>query len=166
MKKITLVTGLWDIGRDSLEGHWSRSFDHYLKNLSKLLELDCNLIIFGDENLEKFVFDKREPDNTQFVVRDLSWFKNNEFYSKIQSIRTNPEWYELAPWLKDSTQGSLEMYNPIVMSKMFLLNDARLLDKFDSEKLYWIDAGITNTVNLGYFTDDKVLDKVKNIEKF
>ena len=166
MKKITLVTGLWDIGRDSLDGNWSRSFDHYLKNLSKLLELDCNLIIFGDENLEKFVFDKREPDNTQFVVRDLSWFKNNEFYSKIQSIRTNPEWYELAPWLKDSTQGSLEMYNPIVMSKMFLLNDARLLDKFDSEKLYWIDAGITNTVNLGYFTDDKVLDKVKNIEKF
>ena len=43
MKKITLVTGLWDIGRDSLEGHWSRSFDYYLKNLSKLLELDCSI---------------------------------------------------------------------------------------------------------------------------
>jgi len=166
MKKITLVTGLWDIGRDTLKEGWSRSFEHYLNKLNDLLDVDCNLIIFGDESLEKFVFEKREPDNTQFIVRNSDWFKNNEFYEKIQKIRTNPEWFNLSGWLKDSTQSKLEMYNPLVMSKMFLLNDARLLDKFNSDNLYWIDAGLSNTVHMGYFTNDNLLEKIREIDKF
>jgi hypothetical protein len=53
------------------------------------------------------------------------------------------------------------------MSKMFLLNDAKILDRFKSNLLYWIDAGITNTVHSGYFTHDKVLEKLENkLNKF
>jgi hypothetical protein len=156
---ITLVTGLWDIGRGDLSEGWSRSYQHYLNKFEDLLKVENNLIIFGDEELEKFVKERRQDHNTQFIVRDLTWFKNNEFYNQIQSIRTNPKWYNLAGWLTDSTQAKLEMYNPLVMSKMFILHDALLLDKFDSEKLYWIDAGLSNTVNLGYFTKDNVLNK-------
>ena len=160
--KLTIVTGLWDIKRNELTEGWARSYDHYLEKFSQLLEVDYNMIIFGDSELEKFVFSKRSPENTQFIVRDLSWFKN-EFYDKIQVIRTNPNWYNLAGWLKDSTQAKLEMYNPLVMSKMFLLHDAVILDKFNSQKLYWLDAGITNTVNPGYFTHDRVLDKIESL---
>lgn len=160
--KLTIVTGLWDIKRNELTEGWARSYDHYLEKFSQLLEVDCNMIIFGDGELEKFVFSKRSPENTQFIVRNLSWFKG-EFYDKIQEIRTNPNWYNLSGWLKDSTQAKLEMYNPLVMSKMFLLHDAVILDKFNSQKLFWLDAGIANTVNMGYFTHDKVLDKIENL---
>jgi len=67
----------------------------------------------------------------------------------------------------ESTQGKLEMYNPLVMSKMFLLNDARIFDKFESEHLYWIDAALSTTVSMGYFTSDNVLDKLLDkISKF
>jgi hypothetical protein len=55
------------------------------------------------------------------------------------------------------------MYNPLVMSKMFLLHDAVILDKFNSEKLYWIDAGLANTVHMGYFTHDNVLPKIDKL---
>jgi hypothetical protein len=123
---ITLVTGLWDIGRGDLSEGWSRSFDHYLSKFEQLLQVDCNMIIFGDSELEKFVNQRRSVTNTQFVLRDLNWFRNNEFYNQIQSIRTNPKWYNLAGWLKDSTQSRLEMYNPLVMSKMFLLHDVSI----------------------------------------
>ena len=160
--KLTIVTGLWNIKRDELTEGWSRSYDHYLEKFSQLLDTDCNMIIFGDSDLESFVFTKRNHENTQFISRPQSWFKG-EFYDKIQEIRTNPDWYNLAGWLKDSTQSKLEMYNPLVMSKMFLLHDAVILDKFDSQKLFWLDAGITNTVNPGYFTHDKVLDKIENL---
>ena len=163
MDKLTLVTGLWDIGRGNLTEGWSRSFDHYLEKFSQLLQIDCNMIIFGDSELENFVKTYRSEDNTQFVLRDLSWFKNNEFYNKIQTIRTNPNWYNLSGWLPESTQAKLEMYNPLVMSKMYLLHDAVILDKFNSDKLFWIDAGLTNTVNSGYFTHDKVLTKIENL---
>jgi hypothetical protein len=162
-KMITLVTGLWDIGRGNLSEGWSRSFDHYLNKFEQLLQVDCNMIIFGDKELEKFVSERRNEENTQFILRDLSWFRNNEFFDQIQNIRNNPKWYNLAGWLKDSTQSKLEMYNPLVMSKMFILHDAVLLDKFDSEKLYWIDAGLANTVHMGYLTHDKVLGKIDKL---
>jgi O-methyltransferase len=165
--KTTIVTGLWDIGRDQLQDGWSRNFQHYLNKLEELLKLDNNLIIFGDETLKNFVFERRSANNTQFITRDLTWFVNNDFYQKIQKIRTNPNWYNQVGWLSESTQAKLEMYNPLVMSKMFLLHDAKILDRFNSEHLFWIDAGITNTVHQGYFTKDNVLEKISNFtDKF
>ena len=135
MGKLTLVTGLWDIGRGNLSEGWSRNFDYYLEKFEQLLKIDCNMIIYGDEELQKFVSRFRSETNTQFILRNLDWFKQNEFYDKIQTIRNNPNWFNLAGWLASSTQAKLEMYNPLVMSKMFLLHDAVIFDKFDSDKL-------------------------------
>ena len=157
---ITLVTGLWDIKRDSLSEGWSRSFEHYKQKFSELLKVENNMIIFGDPELESFVWEHRGKENTQFIVRYQSWFKTNEYYELIQKIRNNPEWFNQVGWLTNSTQAKLEMYNPLVMSKMFLLHDAKILDRFNSEYLFWIDAGLTNTVHPGYFTHDKVLEKL------
>jgi hypothetical protein len=164
---ITLVTGLWNIKRDGLKEGWSRSFDHYLNKFSELLKVENNMIIFGEPELESFVWKHRKKENTQFVVRSQSWFVNNEFYPLIQEIRKKPDWLNQSSWLHDSTQAQLELYNPLVMSKVFLLHDAKLLDSFNSDYLFWIDAGLTNTVHQGYFTHDKVLEKLPNyIDKF
>lgn len=164
MSQLTIVTGLWNIKRDSLAEGWSRPFQHYLDKFEELLQIPNNLIIFGEKDLEEFIWKHRRIENTQFIVREQEWFKN-EIYHKIQKIRTDPKWYNQAGWLSDSVQAKLEMYNPLVMSKMFLLNDARLLDRFNSDSLYWIDAGITNTVHSGYFTHDLVLDKIEKLNK-
>ena len=167
MSKITLVTGIWDIGRDSLTEGWSRPYQHYLDKFESLLKVEENLIIYGDKSLRDFVFERRTEKNTQFIERPLSWFRENEFFEMIQKIRERDSWRNLASWLKDSTQSRLENYNPLVMSKVFLLHDAKILDKFNSEYLFWIDGGLTNTVHPGYFTHDKVLEKLpKYISKF
>jgi len=167
ISKTTLVTGLWDIGRGELAEGWSRTFNHYVEKFVDLLKVKENMIIFGDEELEKIVFQYRNQDNTQFVLKKLDWFKNNEYYNLIQSIRTNSNWYNQVSWLSESTQARLEMYNPLVMSKMFLLHDAKILDKFDSDYMFWIDAGLTNTVHYGYFTHDNVIDKLTTkVNKF
>ena len=167
MGSITLVTGIWDIGRGDLSEGWSRPFQHYLDKFEQLLKVEENLIIFGEDELEKFVFERRSPENTQFINRPLSWFQNNEFFQNIQKIRTNEDWLNRSGWLRESTQARLENYNPLVMSKVFLLNDAKIMDKFNSEYMFWIDGGLTNTVHPGYFTHDKVLDKLsKYISKF
>ena len=167
MGSITLVTGIWDIGRGDLSEGWSRPFQHYLDKFEQLLKVEENLIIFGEDKLEKFVFERRSPENTQFINRPLSWFQNNEFFENIQKIRTKEDWLNRSGWLRESTQARLENYNPLVMSKVFLLNDAKIMDKFNSEYMFWIDGGLTNTVHPGYFTHDKVLDKLsKYISKF
>jgi len=88
-------------------------------------------------------------------------------FNKIQKIRVDENWYSQAGWLTDSTQANLEMYNPIVMSKMFLLNDANLLDPFNSTHIVWIDGAITNTVHEGYFLHDNVLSYIEDfMDKF
>jgi Bacterial protein of unknown function (HtrL_YibB) len=167
MSNITLVTGIWDIGRGELTEGWSRSYQHYLDKFEQLLKVEENLIIFGDEELKEFVFQRREQSNTQFIVRPLSWFRNSDYFDKIQQIRNKEEWKNLAGWLSESTQARLENYNPLVMSKVFLLHDAKIMDQFDSEYMFWIDGGLTNTVHPGYFTHDKVFNKLsKYISKF
>ena len=161
-KIVTLVTGLWDIKRSDLTEGWARNFEeHYLEKFRDFLKIPNNLIIYGDKELKLFVENNKTHDNVQFIERELSWFKN-EFYYDIQKIRTDKNWYTQKGWLENSTQSKLEYYNPLVMQKMFLLNDAAILDKFDSDYLFWLDAGITNTVHSGYFTHDKVVEKLPN----
>ena len=85
------------------------------------------------------------------------------FWDKIQKIRTSEAWQNMTGeygWLKNSPQATLEWYNPIVQSKMFLLNDVTIWNPFNTEYFIWLDAGITNTVYEKIFTDNKVLDKI------
>lgn len=164
----TVVTGIWDIKRGELTEGWNRDFTHYLNNLEKLLRMEDNMIIYIEDKYKSFVEERRDKKNTLIIVRELEWFKANEIiFNKIQKIRNNSDWYNQVGWLSESTQAKLEMYNPIVMSKMFLLNDAAILDPFNSTHMIWVDGGITNTVNEGYFWHDKVISKIdKYFNKF
>ena len=164
----TIVTGIWNIKRDELSEGWNRTYQHYLNNLEKLMKVSDNMIIYIEEEYKSFVEKRRTSDNTLIIVRELDWFKQNEhIFNKIQKIRMSPDWYNQTGWLTDSTQAKLEMYNPIVMSKMFLLNDASIMDPFNSSHLVWIDGALTNTVHDGYFWHDKVIPKLeKYFNKF
>lgn len=104
MSNITLVTGLWNIKRDELSDGWSRTYSHYLEKFEQLLKIENNLIIFGDSELEKFVSERRDMTKTQFILRNEDWFRNNDYFPKIQKIRQNPEWFNQVGWLRESTQ--------------------------------------------------------------
>jgi O-methyltransferase len=165
---VTIVTGIWDIKRDQLTQGWNRNFDHYLRNLENLMKTQDNMIIFIEGQYKEFVESKRTKENTLIVVRELDWFKNNgDLFNLVQNIRLNPSWYNQSGWLVESTQAKLEMYNPLVMSKMFLMNDASILDPFNSDYMVWIDGALTNTVHEGYFWKDGVIQKLgKYLNKF
>jgi Bacterial protein of unknown function (HtrL_YibB) len=165
---VTIVTGIWDIKRNELTSFWKRSFDHYLNNLEKLLKTKDNMIIFIESKYRKFVEERRENGNTYIIERELDWFiQNGDLLSKINKIRLNPDWYNQSSWLVDSSQAKLEYYNLIVMSKMFLLNDASIMDPFNSDYLVWVDGGLTNTVHEGYFWKDDVISKLSGyLNKF
>lgn len=158
-KDLTIVTGLWNIGRPG------RDFTHYLENFDKFLQMPYHMFIYVPKELEKFVWERRSSKNTHVRVFELSDVKQlySPFWDKTQEIRNNPDWYNQTGengWLKGSPQASLEWYNPIVQSKMFMLNDARILNPFDTEYLIWLDAGITNTVYEKYFSENKCFDKI------
>jgi len=162
MSKTTVVTGIWDLKRDQAGEGFQRNFDHYINNFKKLLQIDAPMVIFISKEHEHLVWDIRERSNTMLVHREIDYFSEPmfPFYNKIQSIKSDEDWLSQAGWLRESTQATLDLYNPMVMSKMFMLNDAKLFNPFDTDYFIWLDGGITNTVHDGYFTHDKVLDKI------
>lgn len=155
-ENLTIVTGLWNINRVG------RSFDHYLEHFDNFLKIPQNLFIYVPKELESFVWERRKPHNTFVKVYELEDVKQlyAPFWDKTQQIRTNPEWFNLAGWLTESPQASLEWYNPIVQSKMFMLNDVSIWNPFNTEYFFWLDAGITNTVPVTHLVNDNVLDKL------
>jgi len=158
-KDLTIATGLWNIGRDG------RPFTHYIQHFNNFLDIDANLFLYIPKELESLVWEKRKKENTYVKIYELEDVKRmyDPFWNKTQEIRNNPQWYNQTGeggWLKSSPQATLEWYNPIVQSKMFLLNDVTIWNPFDTQYFLWLDAGITNTVYEKYFTDNRALDKI------
>jgi len=70
---VTLVTGFWDIIQEDVPSS-SHPVSFYLRNFEKQLETTSNFIIFGDKQLEEFVWNRRDKNNnnTLFIVKDKS----------------------------------------------------------------------------------------------
>lgn len=153
-QNMTIVTGLWNIGRNG------RPFDHYIENFKRFLDIPQNLFIYIPKEYEYLVWEKRTPQNTYVKIYELEDVKNlyAPFWDKTQEIRTSPDWLNLAGWLSESPQASLEWYNPIVQSKMFMLNDASIWNPFETEYFFWLDAGITNTVPYTHLVENNALN--------
>ncbi len=164
MNDITLVTGLFDIGRgqkvDQLADYQQRPFEEYLTSFERILALDAQICVYVEPQHEDFVWLHRDPKKTRVIIRDLDYFRTQfPFYADIQRIRLDPVWRQRAGWLAESPQANLELYNPVVMSKMGMLNDQQLLNPFGSDRYLWIDAGLERTCG-GYLDSPNWLSRI------
>ena len=162
---LTVVTGLWNINRDILEGLPARSWDHYIESFQQLLDIPQNMFIYIPKEYEYLVWEKRKKSNTYVKTYELSDIRRifKPHWDKCQEIRTSDEWINITGkhgWLTKSPQCLLEWYNPIVMSKMPMLNDATIWNPFDTNHFMWIDAGITNTVWHRHLVQGNALSKI------
>ena len=156
MKNLTIVTGLFDLGRDKLAAGFRRDFSHYIECFEKFLiaTRDYPLIVFIEAENEAVVWRHRSRDNTYVVLKTLQYLRDFPFYDEVQKLRKDPAWYGQAGWLPDSPQAALELYNPLVMTKQFMLNDATLFGLSDTKYFLWMDAGLSNTVNLDQYINE------------
>lgn len=164
---LTVVTGLWNIGREN------RDFEgHYLERFREFLDMPVNMFVYIQKEYEHIVWEKRDRNNTYVRVYELEDVKHlySPFWDKTQKIRKDPGWFNLTGehgWLKDSPQAALEWYNPIVQSKMFMLNDVTIWNPFTSKYFVWMDAGLTNTVPHSMLVSPDFVDNLsKHIKEF
>jgi O-methyltransferase len=167
---ITLVTGIFDLNRANAGEGFKRPFEHYVEKFKDLLKSldDYNVVVYIEEKHKHIVEAIRKPHNTVIRTKEVEEFKTHfPFYEAVQKIRRDENWLNQAGWLKESTQATMELYNPMIMSKMFFLHDEKIRNQFNTKYFYWIDGGLTNTVHPGYFFKDKVLDKLPKLtDKF
>lgn len=157
---VTIVSGLWDLGRTD------RGFEGvYIPRFKEFLQMDANLILFLPEELHEIVWEIREKSNTRVVTMGLDQIKDGLFaphWDYCQKIRNDDEWRNITGtggWLQGSPQLTYEYYNPVVMSKMFMLHDATIYNDFNTEFFFWVDAGLTMTVDHKLLTNGDIIEK-------
>lgn len=166
-KNVTIVTGLWDLGRGNLDGWGKRDFSNYKTKFFEMLETNAQMCIWIPQELEEEVLKVRGDKPTKIFIKNVEDFEIwNPFFEDIEKIRTQDSWKNFAGWLLESPQAGLKYYNPMMFTKFFMLNDSAIVNPFNSDYFFWVDGGLTNTVNRGYFTHDNVLDNLDNYVRF
>lgn len=166
---LTLVTCMFDIRRGDLPEGFGRSFDHYIECFRRLLKTELPMTIFCDKDVEEIIWEEpiRTKENTYIVRKTLDDLRKFPFYEHTNKIRLQEEWINRSGWIPDSPQSKLELYNPLVMSKQFFLNDASIFNMFNTKYFLWIDGGIANTIGdpCNYFTLEFSRQIVKQMNK-
>jgi len=145
MNEPTIVTGFWNIGRDALSGQWHRDTAEYLESMINIIKTDNKVIVYGDDSIEPFFHKKFK--NVFFVKKDLYYFYDKKWFNRVSEIVKSKEWKENS-WIADSVLSRLKFYIPVVLSKVDLLYEASECNPFNSNELYWIDAGISRYENI------------------
>ena len=75
-RNYTIVTGLWNLKRE--EGlNDGRNFDeHYLKMFDEFLQMPMNLFIYVPQELEQYVWDRRDKKNTYVKIENSIQIEN------------------------------------------------------------------------------------------
>jgi hypothetical protein len=164
---VTIVTGLWDLGRGNLDGWGKRDFSNYKIKFFEMLETNAQMCIWIPQELEEEVLKIRGDKPTKIFIKNVEDFEIwNPFFEDIEKIRMQDSWRNFAGWLSESPQAGLKYYNPMMFTKFFMLNDSAIVNPFNSDYFFWVDGGLTNTVNRGYFSHDNVLDNLENYVRF
>ena len=159
--EVTMVTGFLDINRDD------RNFeDHYLEGVRKVLQCRNPMIVFAEPKHHDFIRECRGNlplHIVDFCIEDIEG--SNFMFDRIQEIISTDEWKNQSDWMKDSVISS-KYYIPLTLYKNHLLESATLSNPFNSNKLYWIDAGIYNSYNIEEHIDTFNFNKLPDDKLF
>lgn len=78
----------------------------------------------------------------------------------IEYYQEHAEQYEWEKIVK-VTQFGLKMYNPVVMSKLYMMREAYQHDSFGTDYFIWVDGGFTHALDK-QFLHRRTFDKVVN----
>lgn len=137
MKEVTIVSSLFNIEREGMDG---RSWDEYLKWFELTLKLKCPMVLFVTEDLVSFIEERRSDIPTEIIVQKTEEIPYYYLKEKLDSIIESDEYRK-----KISDPERIEckhsMYSIIQYSKFEWLKTAIEENPFNSDFFFWLDAG-------------------------
>jgi len=142
----TLITALYDIGREKLIGiDAHRPFSKYLNWFRHLLTINVPMVIFIPDYLQDYVI-KYRPNNyqTKVIIRKFEDLHAYKYYDRIQATIDNmqrevgdrkPMHYVNCPEFMTAR------YETVLFSKIDFLKEVAEENPFSSEYFIWLDAG-------------------------
>lgn len=141
--KATIVTALYDIGRDNIDG---RKMEQYLEWFSKTLLFECPMVVYCEEMLNDFIT-KMRPSHlpTKVINQKLEEIPYYYLKPRMDEVLENKE-YKLK--IKDSEriECKVSLYSIIQYSKFQWVLKTAKSNPFNSEYFFWLDAGASRLI--------------------
>lgn len=137
MKDVTIVTALFNVQRENMDG---RDWQNYLKWFDITLKLKCPMIIFVSEDLESFIKERRENLPTEIITQKIEDIPYYYLKNDIDNIISSNEYKQrISDPSRIECQHSI--YSIIQYSKFEWLRTSIIKNPFDSKFFFWMDAG-------------------------
>lgn len=144
----TLVTSLYNIGRDNLKGKWAyRPFTKYLNWFKHTLWINAPIVIFIPEELHSYVLEHRPPEySTHIIIRKFEELAAYKYHDRIQDTinkmvqEHNPDG-RIPEYFAESPEFITAKYETIIFSKFDFLLETANNNPFQTEYFIWLDAG-------------------------
>jgi hypothetical protein len=135
----TIVTGLFDISREGMDG---RNWQSYLDWFSDTLKLNASFVVFVEPKLEHFVKEKRNERSTKIIVQELKDLEFYKYKDKMDSIISSSEYRSK---IKDNSriECNHSLYSIIQYSKFAWMKQAAQKNYFKDNYFIWMDAGLS-----------------------
>ncbi len=144
ISKPTIVTALYDIGRDNWE-KFTQSYGGYIHWMERTLSLDSNIVIYTEskfyEEIKRYRL-KYDPqlEKTIFVIQELDQLTAYKLYNqKLEELMFSDEFKSKAHF--DVPEMTKPLYNVIMFNKVFWLKHCVENKFFDNDMVIWADAG-------------------------
>lgn len=137
MKDVTIVTSLFNVDRENMDG---RNWEDYLNWFSKTLQLKCPMVVFTTSDLAPYVEERRLNISTEIITQSIEEIPYYYLKEKIDTIVNSEEYKE-----KISDPERIEckhsIYSIIQYSKFKWLEQVVEENPFNSKFFFWLDAG-------------------------
>lgn len=137
MKNITIVTALYNIQRENMDG---RNWTEYLEWFGETLKLNCPMVIFVDNDLVDFVNQYRNVATTKIIMQRLVDIPYYHLKNDMDLILQSREYKEKIG-CPERIECNHSLYSIIQYSKFKWIEDAIKNNYFNSDYYFWLDAG-------------------------
>jgi protein YibB len=143
MNSTTIVTALFDIGRDKWE-HYQLNKSMYLGWYKNTLSLKSNHIIFTDDvyydEISKILKEHGTSPNVIVIKKSLTELEAYQrYYDRLNKLMMSDEFQKKVAF--KVPEMLYPLYNIIMLNKVFFLKEAMNLNPFGSSRFIWADAG-------------------------
>jgi Bacterial protein of unknown function (HtrL_YibB) len=137
MKEVTIVSSLFNIKREGMDG---RTWEEYLQWFDITLKLKCPMVLFVTEDLVSFIEERRKNIPTEIIVQSVNDIPYQYLADKIEVV-INSDDYKNKILDPERIECQHSLYSIVQYSKFKWLKQAIEENPFNSKFFFWVDAG-------------------------
>jgi hypothetical protein len=168
IKNVTIVTALYDIGRDKWD-NFTQSYGGYIHWMERTLSLNSNIVIYTQEKFKDEIETYRkkyDPDLVKTIIiiqelEDLVCYKL--FNDKLNTLMFSDVFLNKKHF--DVPEMTKPLYNVIMFNKVYWIKDCVDKGYFGNDFVIWADAGgLREPVEIYQGKNWPNIEKINNLD--